>query len=355
MEIFSIDPATGNLFATKEIDREALDQNEFELEIEAQQRDNPLKAATAKVKIEIKDINDNRPQFDETEVTKAIVEHLTDGEEVMKFQATDLDQGENAKFLYSLNDPSGAFEINPHTGSLMMKNAAKLDREKFQNGYVDLVVAALEFRPSVLEIGEQKDKSSVKVRINVKDDNDNSPTFIPTNTYTFTVDVQELAVGSVVGQVVAKDVDVGINGIVRYRIRTTDGQPDPSYDYFGIDAATGHIRIKKLPLTKRKYNLYVYAIDQAEVVDKRRSSMAIVQIKIDGILSEQIPEEDDDEQEDVEIVKAVTERNNDRKATPSEQRLRVLIKPETTSIKKEAEPEISPRFPPGKMTIFGYL
>ena len=30
-----------------------------------------------------------------------------------------------------------------------------------------------------------------------------------------------------------------------------------------------------MPLTKRKYNLYVYAIDQAEVVDKRRSSMAI--------------------------------------------------------------------------------
>ena len=76
----------------------------------------------------------------------------------------------------------------------------------------------------------------------------------------------------------------------------------------GIDAATGHIRIKKLPLTKRKYNLYVYAIDQAEVVDTRRSSMAIVQIKLTGKLSEQIPAEEVIEKENVEIVKAVTEK-----------------------------------------------
>ena len=48
-QYFSIDPATGNLFAIKEINRENLDSNEFVLELEAQQKDNPLKAATSKV------------------------------------------------------------------------------------------------------------------------------------------------------------------------------------------------------------------------------------------------------------------------------------------------------------------
>ena len=70
-------------------------------------------------------------------------------------------------------------------------------------------------------------------------------------------------------------------------------------------------------MTQRKYNLYVYAIDQAEVVDKRQSSMAIVQIKLTGSLSEQRSQDSQQaSNEDVEIVKAVTQ-----KATPTETRV----------------------------------
>ena len=47
---FSIDPATGKLFAIKEIDRETLDSDEFTLELEALQRDNTLKGATTQVR-----------------------------------------------------------------------------------------------------------------------------------------------------------------------------------------------------------------------------------------------------------------------------------------------------------------
>ena len=165
---------------------------------------------------------------------------------------------------------------------------------------------------------------SFQVRIDVKDDNDNSPVFLPSNTYAFSVDTSELALGLVIGQVQARDVDSGINGLVRYRIRTSDVQDNPSapFNFFGIDAATGHIRIKKLPLTKRKYNLYVYAIDQAEVVDKRRSSMAIVQIKLTGQLSQQQTGQitSESKEEEVEIVKAVTQ-----KSTPTETRVSTYL------------------------------
>mgnify|MGYP002048787406 CR=1 FL=1 len=71
------------------------------------------------------------------------------------------------------------------------------------------------------------------------------------NTYSFTVDTSDLDLGIVIGQVKAQDADAGINGIVRYRIRTSE-DPEGAFSFFGIDAATGHIRIKKLPLTKRK-------------------------------------------------------------------------------------------------------
>ena len=154
MGFFSIDPATGKLFAIKEMDREALQVDSFLLELEVQQMDNPLKAATTKVQIKLEDLNDNKPQFEVGEFQTSILEHVPNGQEIAKFTAQDLDVEDNARFLYNLNDPSEAFEINPHTGSLTMKNGARFDREKFKNGYIDLVVGTLEFKPSILPLGK---------------------------------------------------------------------------------------------------------------------------------------------------------------------------------------------------------
>lgn len=36
--------------------------------------------------------------------------------------ATDKDQGENGEFTYQLNDPEGAFSIDPRTGWLTVRN-----------------------------------------------------------------------------------------------------------------------------------------------------------------------------------------------------------------------------------------
>lgn len=46
---FSIDPATGHLYQIKEIDLETLDEKRFELQVEAAQKDNPVKSAFATV------------------------------------------------------------------------------------------------------------------------------------------------------------------------------------------------------------------------------------------------------------------------------------------------------------------
>ena len=92
------------------------------------------------------------------------MEHVPNGKEIASFEATDKDMNDNARFLYSLNDPSGAFEINPHTGSLTMKDGDKFDREKFKNGFVDLVIGTLELRPSVLPLNQDLGlNTSVKV------------------------------------------------------------------------------------------------------------------------------------------------------------------------------------------------
>ena len=68
-----------------------MDSDEFILELEALQRDNTLKGGTARVKINIEDINDNRPQFEVSEFQKSILEGVPNGEEILKFEAYDKD------------------------------------------------------------------------------------------------------------------------------------------------------------------------------------------------------------------------------------------------------------------------
>lgn len=62
--IFSINPSTGVIYLTSEIDleEETLPGNTFVLQIEARQKDTPIKRAVARVEIEILDLNDNRPE-----------------------------------------------------------------------------------------------------------------------------------------------------------------------------------------------------------------------------------------------------------------------------------------------------
>lgn len=54
--------------------------------------DNPLKAAIARVEVELLDINDNKPQFEVEMYNISIVENLPNGFSVLQVMATDQDQ-----------------------------------------------------------------------------------------------------------------------------------------------------------------------------------------------------------------------------------------------------------------------
>lgn len=92
--------------------------NSFALQIEARQRDSPIKRSVARVEIEIADLNDNRPEFEVEFYNISIVENLPSGFSVLQVNAIDRDQGENADFLYVISEemPDGAFLIDPRTG-----------------------------------------------------------------------------------------------------------------------------------------------------------------------------------------------------------------------------------------------
>ncbi|XP_037975546.2 cadherin-89D isoform X2 [Plutella xylostella] len=321
--LFYLNPINGTLFLEKEIDLDSetsLPGNTFMLQIQAAQVDNPLKTAQARVEIELLDLNDNLPEFEVDFYNISIVENLPNGFSVLQVMATDRDQGDNGEFMYQLNDPEGAFAIDPRTGWLTVKNQTVLDREQHAN--LRMKVYAKEKNPSVVgtfldkqrlskwrrnpttlrgqptkekttyvfpdRIGAKSENveyfedihqlmSFVTVEVTLLDANDNNPTFTPSNLYEFSIK-SNANVGMFIGKVKAVDPDLGRNGIVFYDLQRTSNLTITSP--FQVDAKTGVITLAETPIVEGRHALFIEASDQPANPSERRYSLAVVTIDV---------------------------------------------------------------------------
>lgn len=112
--LFSIDQTTGRL-SCKPLDREKTSM--YNLTVEARDSGSPYRSSTATVVVHVLDDNDNDPVFKEDTYSKAIPEDSPLGTSVLKVQATDADEGNNAQITYSINrNAGGIFKIDNVTG-----------------------------------------------------------------------------------------------------------------------------------------------------------------------------------------------------------------------------------------------
>jgi hypothetical protein len=95
-----------------------------------------------------------------------------------------------------LEDRTRAFQIDPKTGWLTVRDQSQLDREKMSQ--INLKVLADE---KIANVAFGTTKSFATVEVHLLDANDANPTFIPSNLYKFQVTI-ESEIGSVVGQVI---------------------------------------------------------------------------------------------------------------------------------------------------------
>ncbi|XP_053605613.1 cadherin-89D isoform X2 [Plodia interpunctella] len=321
-KLFSLDPLNGTLYLEKEIDLDSeigLPGNTFILQIQASQIDNPLKTAQARVEIEILDLNDNLPEFEVDFYNISIVENLPNGFSVLQVMATDKDQGDNGEFTYQLNDPKGAFSIDPRSGWLTVKNQTVLDREA--HSYLRMKVYAKEKNPSVVEAFFDKQRQSkwrrnpltprpgskdrtiyvfpdrlgsklenieyledtrqimsfVTVEVTLLDANDNNPVFVPSNLYEFSIK-SNAKFGAFIGKVKAVDPDLGRNGMVLYDLQRTSNLTITSP--FLVDAKTGAITVAESPIIEGRHALFIEASDQPANPSERRYSLAVVTIDV---------------------------------------------------------------------------
>ena len=159
--------------------------------------------------VNLNDINDNFPVFENPTYTFHFRENQDVGSFVGQVHAIDADEMKNAIVNYSIISSQSQFSINESTG--VIRSRESFDRELI--GMYNLTIIA---RDSGIV---QESPDSTVVIIIIDDENDDYPNFSE-NTKNFLIDTN-LDQGSVVGRVIAVDNDEYPFNIVIYEMNST--------------------------------------------------------------------------------------------------------------------------------------
>ncbi|KAM4677089.1 protocadherin gamma-B2-like isoform 5-T5 [Discoglossus pictus] len=224
------------LVSTSTLDREQM--SEFNITIKATDKGTPPLSTLKTIRLEISDVNDNPPVFEESSYILFIQENKLPGSLIYGVQATDVDLGDNAKIVYSIvnknkNDipVSSYISINAMTGDLYAQR--QFDYEQLRE---------FEIKVTAKDNGSPPQESNVTVKICIIDQNDNAPKILyPStevdNSALFEIVPPSSDQGYLVTKVVAVDADSGHNGWLSYHFLQV---PEPSY--FSIGQYSGEIR-----------------------------------------------------------------------------------------------------------------
>ncbi|XP_040429033.1 protocadherin gamma-A10-like [Cygnus olor] len=185
------------------------------------------------IEVEITDINDNAPSFREAEMEMRMSEMAAPGSRFPLSKARDPDVGMNSLQSYELSGDEH-FSLSVQAGADGEKRpelvlAKALDRE--EAAFHELVLRASDG-------GEPSRTGTARIRVSVLDANDNAPVF---SQAVYAVRVPEdVPVGSTLLTLTATDADEGLNGNVKYSLKTAT---DIASEIFHLHPETGSIRL----------------------------------------------------------------------------------------------------------------
>ncbi|XP_051755718.1 protocadherin-23 isoform X2 [Ctenopharyngodon idella] len=219
------------LFVVGPLDREIKDL--YELTVTATDFGSPPLSSEITFQVQITDVNDNPPVFDQNNYEESIPEDVREGTALFRVKAMDRDLGGDSGIIYSIvqTEQEHLFNIDPTSGLII--TAAGLDHER-ETELRFLVVASDGGSPSL--------SSTATVTIHVVDVNDNKPIF-QQQFYNVTVK-EHTAVGTCILQVTAIDADDAEFGSVRYSIYDGFSSKDDN-PFFHINSVTGEICVSQ--------------------------------------------------------------------------------------------------------------
>nr|XP_045233542.1 protocadherin-8 isoform X2 [Macaca fascicularis] len=304
--LFRLDPRTGRLTLAGPVDYER--QDTYELDVRAQDRGPGPRAATCKVIVRIRDVNDNAPDIaitplaapgapaaspfaaaaaaaalggadasspagagtPEAGATSLVPEGAARESLVALVSTSDRDSGANGQVRCALYGHEH-FRLQPaYAGSYLVVTAASLDRERIAEYNLTLVAE---------DRGAPPLRTVRPYTVRVGDENDNAPLF--------TRPVYEVSVrennppGAYLATVAARDRDLGRNGQVTYRLLEAEvGRAGGAVStYVSVDPATGAIyALRSFDYeTLRQLDVRIQASDGGS---PQLSSSALVQVRV---------------------------------------------------------------------------
>ncbi|KAL0273341.1 UNVERIFIED_CONTAM: hypothetical protein PYX00_006035 [Menopon gallinae] len=261
---FRLNPETGMLYSAVPLDAE--DKPFYTLTVSAIDQGNygTRKQSSAKVKINVIDMNDNDPTFDKPEMSVVVDENEPAGTTVLKVTAKDRDSGENAYISYSIANLNRVpFEIDHFSG--VIRTTQVLDYESMKRNYVLRVRASdwgLPFRR----------QTEMQVRIKLKDINDNRPQFEKVDCSGHVP--RYLPIGSEILTLSAIDFDA--DNIISYRL--ISGNED---NCFSLDSNTGVLSVTcdLMDVKVAERTLNVTATDGTHFADVTKVTVHLVTAK----------------------------------------------------------------------------
>ncbi|XP_045887419.1 protocadherin gamma-A11-like [Micropterus dolomieu] len=226
INVFSIDPKTGEIRVTGVIDFEEM--SSFEMRVQA--KDGLGLTSYAKVIIDVTDINDNAPVIYLKSLSDPIPENASPGTEVGIINVQDRDSESNGQVRCSIQQ-NAPFKLVPSIKNYYsLVTTGQLDRELVSD-YNITITATDEGSPPL--------SSSKTVQLSVADINDNPPVFEEQSYSAYVTENNKP--GSTLCSVSARDPDWRQNGTVIYSLLPGEVNGAPVSSYLSVNGDTGVI------------------------------------------------------------------------------------------------------------------
>uniref|UniRef100_A0A672SCL9 Protocadherin gamma-C3 n=1 Tax=Sinocyclocheilus grahami TaxID=75366 RepID=A0A672SCL9_SINGR len=216
------------------LDRETIPS--YNVTVTATDGGTPPLSSSMTVRVEVADVNDNPPRFEQTSYTVYVLENNVPSAPLCVVKATDPDAGENARITYTiLNDNNHGISVasyvsvKPATGEVYALRS--FDFEKLREFH---------FQVKAQDNGVPPLSRVATVYIYIMDSNDHSPQFVrPAANGSLSTEtiLRNSEAGVLVSRVLAWDLDAGENAWLLFSLHHP-----PELDLFKVHEYTGEIR-----------------------------------------------------------------------------------------------------------------
>ncbi|KAE8749570.1 hypothetical protein FOCC_FOCC003837, partial [Frankliniella occidentalis] len=235
---FEVDHFTGWVRTTQVLNYEVM-KREYVLRIRASDWGLPYRRQTeTTLRVHVRDVNDNRPQFERVDCVGHVPRHLAIGTDILTLSAIDFDDGSVITYRLEGGSEDGCFALDSSSGMLQVT----CDLADVRAARRELNVHVVTVRAT--DRGTPALWSEAALTVHLIDVNENAHAPLFDDLVQTAAVLENATVGTLVTSVKASDADApGDDSRITFSIRGGDGQGYFSIDDKGKDTVLSHRKV----------------------------------------------------------------------------------------------------------------